>query len=105
LLGAVTSRQGSLLSMLLILLSYASKEFGVIVNSGARTSGPWAADVVADGTRTSNPVFLADQSCNVGYYQKSSTVKRPFAFSKLELVGMSLNPQDRLGWLMFCHLR
>ncbi|KAF5349923.1 hypothetical protein D9756_009187 [Leucocoprinus leucothites] len=66
--------------------SQVDKEFEVVVNSGTRARGPWAADVVADGARAYNPIFLMDQSCNVGYYQKSATVKRPFAFSKLELV-------------------
>ncbi|KAJ3571494.1 hypothetical protein NP233_g3723 [Leucocoprinus birnbaumii] len=66
--------------------SQVDKEFEVIVNSGTRARGPWAADVVADGARAYNAVFLADQSCNVGFFQKSSTVKCPFSFSKLDLV-------------------
>ncbi|KXN82494.1 hypothetical protein AN958_02504 [Leucoagaricus sp. SymC.cos] len=66
--------------------SCTKREFEVIANSGTRARGPWGADVRADGTLTSSPVFLGDQSCNVGYYRKSSTVQRPFSFSKLDLV-------------------
>ncbi|KAJ3576541.1 hypothetical protein NP233_g345 [Leucocoprinus birnbaumii] len=66
--------------------SQPDKEFGVIVNSGSRARGPWVAGVLADGVRAYSTICLTDQSCNVGFFQKSSTVKCPFSFAKVDLV-------------------
>ncbi|KAF9445135.1 hypothetical protein P691DRAFT_806135 [Macrolepiota fuliginosa MF-IS2] len=67
--------------------SQVGKEFAVVLNAERRRQ-PWSTKVLADGV-TACCIAWVDKAVkghNVGYYKESPTIKRPFVFSKIELV-------------------